>query len=186
MSGEIDYLLNFFANGAAKCLTRQLDEGFFGSLVWNRSLIIWVYYLRGYAIQSSFRYYLTNQYDEMQILYKWGLPSKSPCKWFILEYVSAKHLYYMAQKSVGQFNPKPSWTPQNPVDQLLNWIHESMRENPWIHKRRVLNETSWSLKLFFAWKLFDFRFNTLELYYLYLFVVPSMFDLFCFSQVCCI
>ena len=27
MSGEIDYLLNFFANGAAKCLTRQLDEG---------------------------------------------------------------------------------------------------------------------------------------------------------------
>ena len=23
MSGEIDYLLNFFANGAAKCLTRQ-------------------------------------------------------------------------------------------------------------------------------------------------------------------
>lgn len=27
MSGEIDYLLNFFANGAAKCLTRQPDEG---------------------------------------------------------------------------------------------------------------------------------------------------------------
>ena len=26
MSGEIDYLLNFFANGGGKCLTRQPDE----------------------------------------------------------------------------------------------------------------------------------------------------------------
>ena len=121
----------------------------FRSSVWNKSLIVWGYYLRGYAIQLSFRDYLTNQYDEMQILflltvrkymyiitnYIQGLPSKSPCKWFILEHVSAKQYYIIC----GICGPIQTRHPGHKGSTPWELIHESMRENPF-NKRRVLNE----------------------------------------------
>lgn len=174
----------------------------FRSSVWNTSLIIWVCYPRGYAMQLSFRDYLTNQYDKMQILFLFTVRKCTYTVTYIYIYTRftlqiplqmihfrtcfCQTVLYHLWNLWANSKP-PSWTQR--VDPLgIESMNPCERIHP-IKEESLMkyNEISWSgWSCGFCMKVVWLQIDTPELYYLYYLGRPVSLMLCCFSQVYCI